>query len=379
MYSFDEFGYSLLPDDAFRKEGGRMRLWGGKGSAPAIPDPNPGLFASAQATIEVGKMQERLAQEYLNFSKGQYEDFAPFLQGLAKTELDIALDNKARADEYADYERETFRPLERQLIADVGRYSTAENRELLAQEAKADVATAYDVQKQQLARELGRFGINPNSGRFAAINAGLSMDQAAQESGAMTKTRRQAEGLGYARMQDAVSMGRGLPSNASTAYGIAVTAGDSAGRNALAPSQAMGESYGRASGIYGGASQAFGAAGNIYGNEYGNRVSAYNARLNYMSNQGNFLGSVLGTGLGLAGSYAIGKFADGGPAHDGAGKVAGPGGPIDDKVPAMLSDGEYVIPADVVEKKGIKFFDDMVKKHHTPAAEQRKRGIRGKK
>jgi hypothetical protein len=37
-----------------------------------------------------------------------------------------------------------------------------------------------------------------------------------------------------------------------------------------------------------------------------------------------------------------------------------------DQIPAMLSEGEYVIPADVVSTKGIEFFDKLVAKFHRP-------------
>jgi hypothetical protein len=48
----------------------------------------------------------------------------------------------------------------------------------------------------------------------------------------------------------------------------------------------------------------------------------------------------------------------------------GDGSGIDDTVPAMVSDGEYVIPADVVRIKGEEFFDKLVAKYHIPAAQQ---------
>lgn len=41
----------------------------------------------------------------------------------------------------------------------------------------------------------------------------------------------------------------------------------------------------------------------------------------------------------------------------GGGKVVGPGGPRDDKVPAMLSNGEYVMPADTVKRVGVQALD----------------------
>ena len=40
---------------------------------------------------------------------------------------------------------------------------------------------------------------------------------------------------------------------------------------------------------------------------------------------------------------------------------------------AMLSNGEYVIPADVVQKYGVAFFDSMVQNNHVPAAIQRQK------
>ena len=55
------------------------------------------------------------------------------------------------------------------------------------------------------------------------------------------------------------------------------------------------------------------------------------------------------------------------------GEVYGPGdgSGIDDRVTAQLSEGEFVIPADVVQKKGTEFFEKLVEQYHTPAAEQR--------
>lgn len=42
------------------------------------------------------------------------------------------------------------------------------------------------------------------------------------------------------------------------------------------------------------------------------------------------------------------------------GMVTGPGGPRDDKIAAMLSNGEYVIPARTVSKLGVRFFDRLI-------------------
>ena len=59
------------------------------------------------------------------------------------------------------------------------------------------------------------------------------------------------------------------------------------------------------------------------------------------------------------GEYTESKYADGGIAHLSAGAfprmtgaIAGPGGPKDDMVPAMLSDGEFVMTAEAVRNAG---------------------------
>src|SRR6185312_13938275 len=51
----------------------------------------------------------------------------------------------------------------------------------------------------------------------------------------------------------------------------------------------------------------------------------------------------------------------------GGGMVSGPGGPTDDSVPAMLSAGEYVVPAHAVSRLGADFFDTVVTGARMPA------------
>jgi hypothetical protein len=67
------------------------------------------------------------------------------------------------------------------------------------------------------------------------------------------------------------------------------------------------------------------------------------------------------------------------PTFSGGGSVPGTfisqgasdGTGIDDQVPAHVSVGEYVIPADVVHAKGKEFFDKLVQRYHVPAHQQR--------
>jgi len=66
--------------------------------------------------------------------------------------------------------------------------------------------------------------------------------------------------------------------------------------------------------------------------------------------------------------------ADGGHPGPGPGMIQhgmSDGTGIDDQVHAKVSVGEYIIPADVVHAKGKEFFDKLLQRYHTPAAQQR--------
>jgi hypothetical protein len=88
--------------------------------------------------------------------------------------------------------------------------------------------------------------------------------------------------------------------------------------------------------------------------------------------------------LGIGSNGADGTGVGGGPAGtggDGPGGDYADGGEVDDDeegieddIPIMVSQGEYVIPADVVRRKGTDFFDKLIEQQHTPAAMQRAMG-----
>lgn len=368
----------------------RNIAFGKKGGG--APDPNPGMIASAESARYIADKQAATADEMLKFYKEQYADMKPIMEQITNTQVEVMNANNRRAEDYYEYEKGTFRPLEQGIVKDANEFATEGKREALATSAAADINTAMSNARSQEGRALSRMGVNPNSGRFAALNNQLSLGQAAASAGAMTKARNDAENMGFARKMDAASLGRNLASNSSTAYGISVGAGDSAGRSAQAGGNFMGQGYSSALQGMSGAASSYGTAGNIYGQEYQGRMQGYQADQAASGALWSGIGSMVGT---MGGAYimkptpkAAGgqvrksalKLADG--AHVGSGPVSGPGGPVDDKIPAMLSDGEYVLPADTVQKVGKAKLDKLVKETHTPAAVQRtkkRKAIKGKK
>ena len=347
-------------------------MGGGGGDAP---NNNPGMIASADATKEVAEIQAKTAGEYLDFYKKQYEELKPIMTDVYKSQISMAESNQRRADEYSAYEKSTYRPLEQKLVADATNFNTDAKREELARTASADVSQAFGVARGQQNRQLAAAGLRPDSNRFAALNNNLLVQEALGKAGSQNKARTDAEGLGYARMMDATSLGRNLSSNASTAYGVSLNAGNSAVNNAQAGANLMGQGYTGASNMYSQASNSYGTAGNIYGQDFSNRMTGYQAQVSQDNAKMQAIGSLAGNAAG----WYMTKKADGGAIHKGPGGIKGPGGPVDDKIPALLSDGEYVLPADTVKAIGKDKLDKVVKKSHTPAEVQRKRkALKGK-
>jgi hypothetical protein len=70
-------------------------------------------------------------------------------------------------------------------------------------------------------------------------------------------------------------------------------------------------------------------------------------------------GASMGAMFGPLGMLLGGALGSGKPQEMFSGLVSGPGGPKDDKVPAMLSDGEFVMSAGAVQKYGVDTLESM--------------------
>lgn len=352
-------------------------ILGGGGSSESAPTADPRMLAAANSASQIGDTEQSLAGQYLDTVKSQYSELMPLVQSymqdqsnLATTQQGIASKENALGDQQTQQWQD--------LLTSAENYNSDSNREQLASQSMADIASAYQSQRQQALDTMARYGVNPNSGRFAALNSQLSNQQAADTAAAATKARQTAEQTGYQRTLDADNSALGT--NATNSYGAALAAGNSAsaaqssgisaleGANSTLTSGITG-----ASGIYGAAANAYGTAGDIYGNQYNTEAKTYAADQSAEATAAAGLGNLAGQ---LGSAYIKATMADGGPARRRAiGHVSGPGGPVDDKIPAMLSNGEYVLPADTTRAIGKSKLDKIVRNTHTPAAVQRRQAI----
>jgi hypothetical protein len=222
---------------------------------------------------------ESLAREQLAFSRQQYGEMMPLARQVYGQQMDAQQQQMRQAQDYYNYQQETFRPVERGLVADAQNFSTADYREQQARDAAAAVGQAFSTQQAMGQRALAARGVNPNSGAALALQSQGNLGLAAQRANAMTGARNQAEQMGYARRLDVTGLGRGLAGASTAAYGGATGAG-SAGMNvAMAPGNQF--------------TQGMAGAGATMGNIATGQAGLFNAGQN---RQGEMFGAVLGAG-----------------------------------------------------------------------------------
>jgi hypothetical protein len=203
---------------------------GGK-SQPAAPDYS-GLAASSEQAAKYGK---EMGKWQLDFAKQQYADLKPMFERITESQLASQDQQMSQAQEYYDYLKQTFRPMERGMVRDAERFDSKAYREKLAGQAARDSGLAFRTQQQADLQAMMAMGVNPNSRRFAGLRQDANTQQAANRAGQMNATRMQADQLGWAKKLDAAGLGRNLPGASTAAYAGALGAGNSAGSNAMMP------------------------------------------------------------------------------------------------------------------------------------------------
>jgi len=257
---------------------------GGKSAPP--PDYTPLANASRESARTMGA----LGREQLAFSRQQYAELAPLIQGIARTQQQAQEEQMGQARDYYDYMRSTYRPVERGLAADAQKFDTEAYRNELASKAAADVGRAFTATQGAQQRAMAGMGVNPNSGRFASTQSQANLGLAAQRAAAMTGTRQQAQQMGYARKLDVAGLGRGLPGASTAAYGGATNAGNAAANSYMMPGNQFTQGFGSGANMIGqglgqqiqGQSQILNTQGNLYGQS--------------MNTQGEMFGALVGAG-----------------------------------------------------------------------------------
>jgi hypothetical protein len=344
-----------------------------------LPELDPAIRESLARQTQQGDALLKLVGESYADNKARLATQDALNQSVINSNLSIADKAGQRADDaYALYQS-AGRPMVEKALKDANEWDSEANRDEARGRAVAGAQQQFDTVAGQQSRELMRLGINPNSGRFAALQTQLQAQRALAAAGAGTAADESRRVQGVQLRQGASNLALAIPGQSQQftaqqggALGAASTiAGRGLDSSLAIGGQAMG-GYGSAAGIYGSGAQGYQTAYNSnlqrasIQNQNDNAGAAGFGRL-VGTIGGAYLGGPLGATLGgkavggiMGNDIALG-YSDGG-------EVDGAGTSTSDSVPARLSDGEFVMSADVVRAKGTEFFERLQQKYHKPTS-----------
>ena len=350
----------------------------------------------ALASAQAAQTAYALGEQNLQWAQQQWGQEQPMIQQIVGADIGAQQQQQQFANQQEQLYQGTYEPLQKSYTQQAEQWASPGQQAINAGAAAGNVAEASDAQRNTATQQLESFGINPGSTRFAGLDIGSRTMQAAAEAGAATAATQQTKLQGLGLESGAINTGMGLPNQSATLSGTGTGAGG-AGAGASQSNIATGSGAMTAPTSY------FNTGAANMG-VYANAVGSYNqsqlgyAQLGAMQTAG--LGSLAGGLLGgssYGGASGLGLLSlleDGGPAgaippapSGNPGNVTAtpgvtpghvpangtPGGAIPsqaspsggrevDDVPARLTAGEFVIPKDVTEWEGQKYFYNQIDK-----------------
>jgi hypothetical protein len=276
------YEHLMLPLGAFEpKPGGGMRLYGSKG--PSVPAPDPRLV---EAQIRSMGVQDDMISRVVASAEA--------MQPLQEEQMRFGLEanrtafEQSQADrQYALERRGQLTGLQDQMISEARSFDAENRGNELAAQAGADVEQAFANQRQAYGRAMARMGVNPNSGRSAAMDAQMSIAQATAKAGIQGGARQAARAEGRALTDRASNALSGYP-----AMGMSTTGSGA---------QFAASGIGLANSAAAGRTAGYGMAGGMAGQMGQNATNMYGTQSRgYYGQQGDSAGSILGGLGGLA-------------------------------------------------------------------------------
>lgn len=318
---------------------------GGSASAPEPPDTtrfSEGMEdMSAQSQEWAQQMWDTGQQEW-----GKLQDWSQQFMGQAMPAMEETF---AWAAEQRDRFNEYVMPQMQSLFSEAETYASKEQEQLERGKAVQDVKSATEAQRASQLRKLESYGVDPSDTRYAALDKQAGVAEAAMSAFAANQAGERTKQIGRDLRADAINVGTGFLQDANQNLQIAGNLGQGA-LGAAAGATATGANVANAAqGMWGMAQNQLGDAAGIIDTSYGRELD-YAADQRAASAQD--FGQMMAVGeMGMQAAM----MAEGGP-------IMAPGGPTDDLGAIQISDGEYVIPADVVMRMGTNHFDKMIEK-----------------
>ena len=298
--------FSMLPERAFQRRPGGNILPQGGGKPQTVQAPDYTQLANASTTAaETGK---QLGEEQLAQNQQQYNTTMAATQPVVNAETAAMNNANAQGTTLFNQYESTTAPLQQsvaqQALTGTNRYNTNPGVRAAIEgqvsQAVGDAQSAEASSKAQQERSMESMGVNPNSGKFAAMESGINLTNAANTATAATTARNNGVATDFANQMSAAGLGANLPSQSQGATSTGTSAGNSTVNAASTPAAQylQGLSAGNGTIMQG---QGLNVSG--LGTATGAQTSAYNQSQSAAAQAQGGIGSLVGMGL-MAGATA---------------------------------------------------------------------------
>ena len=129
-----------------------------------------------------------------------------------------------------DIAKDTVFPAYTELLGEAKGYGSQANQNFAADTAGRDADAATASAQLNITDNLASMGVNPGDARYANALRGIQIQGAGQKAAGMTGAREKQRNVGFARLQDATSLGMGTPTQATQAASAASQSASAAGQ-----------------------------------------------------------------------------------------------------------------------------------------------------
>lgn len=183
---------------------------------------------------QIAQYAQSLAQQMQGWATSTYAQTSNITNQAVNNFLDVSQKMTGFAGGMIDQYNNLFAPENRQLIQDANTYASPERMKLNMGMAGATATQAGNQAIKNSEQNLLSYGIDPSSGRYAALDKAAAVQNAANAAGAMNMQRNADINTGQQLRAEAIQAGSLLPAAISNAQNTAIQANAGASNASLA-------------------------------------------------------------------------------------------------------------------------------------------------
>lgn len=336
------------------------------------PPPPPDTSRYSNQQFNLSQSMERMGRDMYEWGQQQQQLLGDNLSNFLGQAMPVMSDQFEWAKNLRTRFEEQVIPQYESLFKEAETYASKGEEDRQRGAAIQDVKSAMEAQRAATERKLeGLGGLDPSVVRNQAMDKTWGAQQAAVSALAANQAGERTKQIGRDLRGQAIDVGNTFLTEAGNAYNSGTNIGI-AGLNAAIGTTGAGVQAGQgALPYYAGASGAGATGAGIVDTSYGRDLQYTDAVNAAESSNLAGLGQLAGFGMNFipgvgpllgAATTAAGGGTNRNPGAAEGGTVMAPGTPTSDSGALQVSDGEYVVPADVVRKMGTNHFDKMIEK-----------------